>query len=289
MICLLFANKKANFNDVLNFLIERNRRDTLTDSKNLGKDKTPKKATFEKKSDLKNKSSKSDQLISVFNETLLDSDLYPNDLNNRTDLNVTYINDNEFNNEFNNASINNDTINHRYFNSTLITNPKDAMALWIDIDSLPKHQTFVHEVLSDSHRRAASINLPFNFPFYGNLVNKTTIATGGFLFMGEFVHAWLAATQYIAPLMANFDTRNSSDSMIRYGYNSSQFVVQWNRVRLQENTSLEFTFQCILYINGDVAFVYKDIPIPIADIHDNNHPVKIGMSDAYFINRHQLC
>lgn len=174
-----------------------------------------------------------------------------------------------------------------YFNSTVISDPKLAMAYWIDLNQFKNHET--HKVLSDSHRRAASITMPFAMPFYGNLIEKVTIATGGFLYMGDYIHAWLAATQYVAPLMANFDTRNSSESHISYGSNSTLFVVQWEQVRLQEKPEYSFSFQCLLYNNGDIVFVYKNIPISISDIGDSNHPVKIGVSDAYFINRHQLC
>ena len=34
--------------------------------------------------------------------------------------------------------------------------------------------------------------------------------------MGTFLHPWLTATQYIAPLMANFDTRLGNESHVRY-------------------------------------------------------------------------
>lgn len=163
------------------------------------------------------------------------------------------------------------------------------MSYWVNTSALPKHQQFTHEVLSDSHRRAASINLPFAFPFYGQPVKKATIATGGFLYMGEHVHSWLAATQYIAPLMANFDTRNSTDSNVIYAYNNSLFVIEWHNVRLQEKPEAEFTFQCVLHSNGDIAFVYKDLPIGINQIPDSGHPVKIGVSDAYFINKAHVC
>ena len=36
---------------------------------------------------------------------------------------------------------------------------------------------------------------------------------------GDYVHAWLAATQYIAPLMANFDTSQNDQAKIRYADN----------------------------------------------------------------------
>lgn len=61
-----------------------------------------------------------------------------------------------------------------------------------------------------------TVKLSFDFPFYGHLIRNITIATGGFLYTGEYVHSWLAATQYIAPLMANFDTSLSNSSFVKY-------------------------------------------------------------------------
>lgn len=60
-----------------------------------------------------------------------------------------------------------------------------------------------------------TVQLSFEFPFYGHLVRNVTVATGGFLYTGDYVHSWLAATQYIAPLMANFDTSISNDSFVK--------------------------------------------------------------------------
>lgn len=64
-----------------------------------------------------------------------------------------------------------------------------------------------------------TVKLKFDFPFYGYNVRNITIATGGFLYTGDYVHSWLAATQYIAPLMANFDTRLSNTSYVKYADN----------------------------------------------------------------------
>ena len=38
----------------------------------------------------------------------------------------------------------------------------------------------------------------------------------GFLYMSPFLHQWLTATQYIAPLMANFDLSLGNESDIFY-------------------------------------------------------------------------
>src|SRR5882762_8443748 len=92
-----------------------------------------------------------------------------------------------------------------------------------------------------------NIGLMFPFPFYGHPIKNITIATGGFLYLGDTVHSWLAATQYIAPLMANFDTSISNASDIRYVNNATHFVVQWNNVQLQDSTPPgNFSFQVAL-------------------------------------------
>lgn len=64
-----------------------------------------------------------------------------------------------------------------------------------------------------------TVQLKFDFPFYGDMVRNVTVATGGFLYTGAYVHPWLAATQYIAPLMANFDTSMSNISTVKYSDN----------------------------------------------------------------------
>ena len=84
--------------------------------------------------------------------------------------------------------------------------------MWVDLDLMDKELVKEHKMLSKSYRRAATIPLTFEFPFYGHSVTNVTIATGGFLYTGDYVHAWLAATQYIAPLMANFDTSQNDNA-----------------------------------------------------------------------------
>lgn len=71
------------------------------------------------------------------------------------------------------------------------------------------------------HFLPQTVQLKFDFPFYGHIVRNVTVATGGFLYTGEYVHSWLAATQYIAPLMANFDTSASNVSTVKYNDNGN--------------------------------------------------------------------
>lgn len=135
-----------------------------------------------------------------------------------------------------------------------------------------------------------TVVLSFDFPFYGHNIQNVTVASGGFLYTGEYVHSWLAATQYIAPLMANFDTSISNDSVVRYKDNGTAFTVVWEKVPLQDrpNDGL-FTFSVTLYNTGDIIFAYHLLPIAINRILDDHHPVKIGLSDAYIIDKTIFC
>ncbi|XP_069690038.1 plexin domain-containing protein 2 isoform X1 [Periplaneta americana] len=174
---------------------------------------------------------------------------------------------------------------HQYYNSSFIVNDEAVgHRYWVNMTN--RSDVILNEMLSQSHRRAATVKLSFDFPFYGHLVRNVTIATGGFLYTGEYVHSWLAATQYIAPLMANFDTSISKNSSVKYVDNGTSFTVQWEKVLLQDKPeSGDFTFQATLHNNGDIVFVYQNVPIVIENIQDDHHPVKVGLSDAYIIDR----
>lgn len=104
---------------------------------------------------------------------------------------------------------------HEYYNSTVIQNENithlHRESIYADCSNLT-----INKLLSKSHRRAMTVKLPFEFPFYGHPITNITIATGGFLYAGDYIHSWLAATQYISPLMANFDTSLSNDSYVKY-------------------------------------------------------------------------
>ncbi|CAB3226399.1 unnamed protein product [Arctia plantaginis] len=172
--------------------------------------------------------------------------------------------------------------NHHFYNSSFIGNEEYFKQHW---ENITINKASVHSVLSNSHRRATSIQLSFDFPFYGHNVRNVTVATGGFIYTGEHVHNWLAATQYIAPLMANFDTTLTNDSVIKIFDDGEKFTAFWENVTLQEDTAKKFTFAVTLYKNGDITFAYKNIPIDVQDINDKDHPVKVGISDAYLTDK----
>ncbi|XP_053674034.1 plexin domain-containing protein 2 [Anopheles nili] len=176
--------------------------------------------------------------------------------------------------------------NHLYYKSTWSTEKSVSDDFWKKITS----NLTVNGLLSNSHRRATTMLLSFDFPFYGFPIRNITIASGGFLYTGDYVHSWLASTQYIAPLMANFDTALSNSSLVKYRDDGETFIVVWENVILQDRQNNgTFTFSVTLNKSGDIVFAYKNIPINIMEIFENslmkNHPVKIGLSDAYIIDK----
>nr|XP_035967883.1 plexin domain-containing protein 1 isoform X3 [Halichoerus grypus] len=175
--------------------------------------------------------------------------------------------------------------NHNYYVSRLYgaSEPR-SRELWVDVAKANQSQVKVHRILSNTHRQASRVVLSFDFPFYGHPLRQITIATGGFIFMGDTIHRMLTATQYVAPLMANFNPGYSENSTVAYFDNGTVFIVQWDHVYLQGREDRgSFTFQAALYHDGRIVFGYKEIPMSVLEISSSQHPVKAGLSDAFMI------
>lgn len=64
----------------------------------------------------------------------------------------------------------------------------------------------------------------------------------------------------------------------------------WENVSLQDRPNAgNFTFQVTLCKSGDIIFVYKHIPNITNEITEDHHPVKVGLSDAYILDRTIFC
>ncbi|KAG7329970.1 hypothetical protein KOW79_006192 [Hemibagrus wyckioides] len=174
-------------------------------------------------------------------------------------------------------------IDHIYYISKIYqTTDVAGKDLWVNLKQMDEGK--VHGVLSNTHRQALTVNLSFEFPYYGHLLKEITVTTGGFLYTGDMIHKMLTATQYIAPLMANFDPSISPNSTIIYSDNGTALIVQWDHVYLQDDPHLgSFTFQASLHSDGRITFAYKEIPVDVSEIRSENHPVKVGLSDAFVV------
>ncbi|CAC5393487.1 Plexin domain-containing protein 2,Plexin domain-containing protein 1 [Mytilus coruscus] len=167
---------------------------------------------------------------------------------------------------------------YQYYNSTVIHDGNGVY--W---DELENHTT--HVVLSDAkYLSSAGLNLPFTMPFYGHNISKVQLTTGGFIYMAPFVHKFLTYSQYVAPLMANFDTQTDNSDILYKKYNDS-VVIEWRNVHLNDQRYHgQFRFQAKLFQNGSIMLVYKTIPAPVMNISTDNHPVKLGISDAFYMD-----
>ncbi|KAL5963474.1 Plexin domain-containing protein 1 [Taenia solium] len=83
----------------------------------------------------------------------------------------------------------------------------------------------------------------------------------GFLSLGNVHHDQLTYSQYIAPLMADFDaSHNHGNSMIIYTSTSSFFIAKWSNVQLMHCSERQFSFSVCLFENGNIVFAYDKIP-----------------------------
>uniref|UniRef100_A0A9J7YIM0 Plexin domain containing 2a n=1 Tax=Cyprinus carpio carpio TaxID=630221 RepID=A0A9J7YIM0_CYPCA len=176
------------------------------------------------------------------------------------------------------AGVNLKLYDKRWRRWTLLSKPVDEIGQNQDLERYGEHGKL------DSERFPERVNLSFDFPFYGHSLREIHVATGGFIYTGDVIHKMLTATQYIAPLMANFDLSISQNSTVIYCDNGTALVVQWDRVYLHDASHLgSFTFQAALYKDGRITFAYKEVPIDINKINSVNHPVKVGLSDAFVV------
>uniref|UniRef100_A0A6I8N0C9 Plexin domain containing 2 n=1 Tax=Ornithorhynchus anatinus TaxID=9258 RepID=A0A6I8N0C9_ORNAN len=143
----------------------------------------------------------------------------------------------------NSTQIEEDTDHNYYVSRTYGPFDSASRDLWVNIDQMEKDRVKIHGILSNTHRQAARVNLSFDFPFYGHFLHEITVATGG-----------------------------------------TALVVQWDHVHLQDNYNLgSFTFQATLLSDGRIIFGYKEIPVSVSAISSINHPVKVGLSDAFVV------
>ncbi|KAI8492151.1 Plexin domain-containing protein 2 [Branchiostoma belcheri] len=154
---------------------------------------------------------------------------------------------------------------HEYYRSHYYTHYPPGRGFWVDVDSERNGHTIANG-LPGRNMNTKNVRLSFDFPFYGSPIRNITIAVKGFMSIGSALSHSLASTQYIAPLMANFDPGLDPMSVVRYRDNGQTF-----------------TFQVTLSRDGRIIFVYKKIPKPVTSIDDSSHPVRVGISDAYTV------
>ena len=167
--------------------------------------------------------------------------------------------------------------NHTYYLSTLYPSSSGRLdELWVDLSSNTAHTVS----LSESYLKYFSID--FDIPFYGHLLPKIAITTAGFISTFESPHPYIHITQYIAPFSADFNPSQDPDSKIYYKIDGERIIVLWDKMTLNNRAELGFfTFEAIVYTNGTIQFLYKDIPALINETSSSNYTSLIGVADAF--------
>ncbi|XP_031556521.1 plexin domain-containing protein 1-like isoform X2 [Actinia tenebrosa] len=172
---------------------------------------------------------------------------------------------------------------HKYYKSIYSQNQEND---WFELSDHPEKKTDPY--LSKGFLKSKNFQLQFTFPYYGHPVTNATITTGGFLYVGYVETSLITSVMYIAPFMAPFNPSLNESAVIYYFSNATQFTVQWTNLHLSNKEEAgPFTFQASLYKDGRIKFAYKLIPLTPSEVLEKNplaskHPVRVGISDAFF-------
>ena len=110
------------------------------------------------------------------------------------------------------------------------------------------------------------VDLPFSFPFYGDLKTKVHICSNGYLTFGTADSEWINAPIPFASdpndlIAAFWDDLNPGKAGNVYYYHDQEagrFIVEYCKVESYTGSG-EYTFQAILYPNGTIVFQYLEM------------------------------
>ncbi|CAK5046915.1 unnamed protein product [Meloidogyne enterolobii] len=74
----------------------------------------------------------------------------------------------------------------------------------IELEDDNESEAIDYAHLNNAYRISMEVKLKFDFPFYGHKLQKLTIGVGGFIYVGDQTHSWLAATQFFYKTLISF-------------------------------------------------------------------------------------
>lgn len=130
------------------------------------------------------------------------------------------------------------------------------------------------------------ITFNFKFLFYGHSYDTIYVTTSGFLYISDFLHRFMAFSQYIAPFMADLEMKQNNGVKILYQSKDNLIQIIWKNMILKSDIDGKkygnITFSVVILKNGTIIFLYDKVP---QDILSN---VIIGLSDAYYMDFEKL-
>ena len=145
---------------------------------------------------------------------------------------------------------------------------KNAFNRYCYFNARNSRDTILLPKCSNEYRSFDEVVLPFDFPFYGFPVKKVRISSSGYISIPSLETTWTVASQYVAPLGADFDpSGEGARSRVLFFVGHNSVTVRWENMRVRWQDGLgEFTFQTTLAQNGDIVFAYKGIDSSLTKI-----------------------
>ncbi|MBI9064805.1 MAG: S8 family serine peptidase, partial [Marinilabiliaceae bacterium] len=150
------------------------------------------------------------------------------------------------------------------------------------------------EIVADSDDGAEQLELPFGFKFYGETKTSVTVASNGFLTFGTELGSYGGFSNKQIPtsgapddLIAPFwdDLRPAARrGQIFYKASAEKFIVQYHEVGTYSSSTGNITFQVVLYPNGNIEYLYKDVTLAnseTATVGTENMDGTIGLQVAF--------
>lgn len=145
-----------------------------------------------------------------------------------------------------------------------------------------------------SDQEEVAFQIPFNVTLMGEKKGPVmVIMRDGFVTFQEDLSTknWVAPMlEYIAPLRADFVLFEPHGSRILYRITNDKITIEWRKVNLAYMVNVNyFSFQCHIYKNGNISFIYRTIPMNMTTLTSPDSdgfgvgatkfgPVMIGLS-----------
>ncbi len=146
-------------------------------------------------------------------------------------------------------------------------------------------------VISNAYLGQETVTLTqFSFPFFGTSFNAVHVSVNGAVSLGQTAYMYdnyyplpspSAPRNMIAAFYDDLDTRTIGD--IYYKQESDRLIIQYQNVGRSYGTASDYTFQIVLYADGKIAFLYKEMDgtLNSATIGIQNGAGTIGLQVAH--------
>ncbi|MDP8207914.1 MAG: T9SS type A sorting domain-containing protein [Candidatus Electryonea clarkiae] len=169
--------------------------------------------------------------------------------------------------------------------------PGGAEYDWVEISG-----TGTRSTTSDNANSTETVDLPWQFSYYGNQYNSVTISSNGNIHFGtpnsDFTNSNIPAFDGPAAMIAPFwdALQPNLQGDIYYRDAGDQFIVQWDGVRRFGDPTSVYTFEVILHEEGFIVFQYNSLTGTLnsctagIENHNENDGLQVIFDEEYLDN-----